>query len=58
MNSSHGLLANIVLGWVGSILGNFLAGLLNISSGGLVGNIVLSVAGACLVLFIFNKIKK
>ncbi|MBQ6517290.1 MAG: GlsB/YeaQ/YmgE family stress response membrane protein [Anaerolineaceae bacterium] len=58
MNSSHGLLMNIIVGWVGSILGNFVANLVKISADGLIGNIILSVAGACLVLFIYGKIKK
>ncbi len=57
MNNSGGLLRNILLGWAGSIVGNFAANLLSISSDSMVGNIVLSLAGACLVLFIFNKLK-
>ncbi|MBR6090294.1 MAG: GlsB/YeaQ/YmgE family stress response membrane protein [Anaerolineaceae bacterium] len=58
MNSSHGLLINFLLGWAGSALGKWIAGLLNISSNGLAGDIVFSIVGACLILFIFNKIKK
>ena len=58
MKSSHGLLVNFLLGWAGSILGKFIADLLKISSDGLVGDILFSVAGACLILFIYNKIKK
>ena len=57
MNSSHGLLVNLLLGWAGSALGKFIAGLLKISSDSLAGDIVFSIAGACLILFIFNKIK-
>lgn len=58
MNSSHGLLVNFLLGWAGSIFGKWIAGLLNISSGSLVGDILFSLVGACLILFIFNKLKK
>lgn len=58
MKSSHGLLINFLLGWAGSILGNFLADLLKISSDSLAGNILFSVAGACLILFLYGKLKK
>ncbi len=58
MKSSHGLLINFLLGWAGSILGKFLADLLKISSDSLVGDILFSIVGACLILFIFNKLKK
>lgn len=58
MNSEGGLLKNILLGWVGSIVGNFVANLLSISSDSLAGNIVLQLAGACLVLFIFRLFTK
>ena len=57
MKSSHGLLINFLLGWAGSILGKFLADLLKISSDSLVGDILFSIVGACLILFIFNKVK-
>ena len=58
MKSSHGLLINFLLGWGGSILGKFLADLLKISSDSLVGDIAFSLAGACLILFIYNKFIK
>ena len=58
MNSSHGLLVNFLLGWAGSFLGKILADILKISSDSLVGDILFSLAGACLILFIFNKFKK
>ena len=58
MKSDHGLLINFLLGWGGSILGKFIADLLKISSDSLVGDILFSIVGACLILFIFNKVKK
>ena len=58
MKSDGGLLKNILLGWVGSIVGNFAANLLSISSGSLAGNILLSLGGACLVIFLFRLFKK
>jgi len=56
MNNKQGLLMNIILGLVGSFVGNFVAGLLSISSGSLAGNIVLSLGGACLVIFLYRLI--
>ncbi len=56
MNNKQGLLMNIILGWVGSIVGNFVANLLSISSDSLVGNAALSLGGACLVLFVYRLI--
>ena len=58
MKSSHGLLINFLLGWAGSVFGKFIADLLKISSDSLAGDILFSVVGACLILFIFNKLKK
>lgn len=53
-----GLLANIVVGVIGSLLGGFVFGLLGISAGGLIGSIVTATAGAALLLFIIRIIKK
>ncbi len=58
MKSSHGLLINFLLGWLGSILGKFIADLLKIYSDSLAGDILFSLVGACLILFIYNKLKK
>jgi len=55
MNSSRGVLGNILIGWLGSLVGNVIADLLNISTDGMVDNIVLSLIGACLLLWIFGK---
>jgi uncharacterized membrane protein YeaQ/YmgE (transglycosylase-associated protein family) len=53
-----GLLKNIIIGILGSIIGGFVFGLLGISWGGLVGSIVTATAGAALLLFVLGKIKK
>lgn len=58
MKSSHGLLVNILLGFAGSIVGNFIAEKVSITSGSMAGNIVISLAGACLVLFVFRLFSK
>lgn len=58
MNSGGGLIRNIILGIVGGFVGNFIFGLLHISLAGYLGTILVSVVGACLVIFVVNKIFK
>ena len=53
-----GLLGNIVVGIVGAVLGGFVFGLLGISATGLIGFIVTATAGAALLLFIVDVVKK
>jgi len=55
MGSEGGLLRNVILGVVGSAVGHFLAGLIGISAVG-VGGYIVSVAGACLVIFLVRKL--
>lgn len=57
-NSRSGLIKNILLGVLGGFVGETICNLLNISFGGYVGTIVVSVAGACLVVFVVNKLFK
>ena len=57
-NSKSGLIKNIILGLVGGFVGQFICNLLNITFAGYFGTIIISVAGACLVVFIVNKIFK
>lgn len=58
MGSSTGLLKNIILGVIGGFVGGWIFGLLNISLPGYLGTIIVSVVGACLVIFVVNKIFK
>lgn len=53
-----GLVKNIIIGILGSIIGGFVFGLLGIQWGGLVGSIVTATVGAALLLFVVGKIKK
>ncbi len=55
MNSRGGLLRNILLGIVGSSVGHYLAGMLGINATGF-GSYIVSVAGACLVIWVVRKI--
>ena len=54
-----GLLGNIIVGIVGGFLGGWLTRILGFSSGGGFGwQILVSVLGACLLLFIISLFKK
>ncbi|MCL2409506.1 MAG: GlsB/YeaQ/YmgE family stress response membrane protein [Oscillospiraceae bacterium] len=62
MKSKRSLLGNIIFGIIGSIIGGFVAALLGFGSirGGFsfdIWNIVISVAGACLLIFIVGILK-
>ncbi|MCL2351403.1 MAG: GlsB/YeaQ/YmgE family stress response membrane protein [Firmicutes bacterium] len=57
MKSNNSLLLNIILGIVGSLVGGFIASRLGFADFGAkfsfnIVNIIISVAGACLVIFI------
>jgi len=53
-----GLLGNIIVGIIGSVVGGFVFGLLGISAGGLIGSIITATAGTAVLLFIVGIIKK
>ncbi len=56
---SGGFIFNCVLGIIGSFVGSFAAALLGISAAKIsVGGVLISVAGACLVVWIVRKIAK
>ncbi len=55
MKSEGGLIRNIFMGVVGSALGSWLASLLDISASGL-GSFLVSVAGACLLIAIVDRL--
>ena len=58
MKSSGSLLRNIILGIVGGFVGSLIFELLGISFAGYLGTILVSVIGACLVIFVVNKLIK
>ena len=51
-----GLIANVVVGIVGSALGFWLAGMLGLAGGGLVVRLVVGVAGAALLIFLLRAL--
>ena len=54
-NAKMGLIANVVLGVLGSMLGYWIAGLLGIAPAGLL-RFVVAIAGAILLIFILRKL--
>jgi Transglycosylase associated protein. len=52
------LLSNVLLGMVGGVVGSLLFGLIGLGSINGIGNILISVVGACLVLFLVKKFAK
>ena len=56
-NEKQGFIRNALLGLVGSFVGGMIGNLLKIG-GGWISGIILSVIGACLVLFLLEKVKK
>ena len=58
MEARQGLLANIVFGIVGAVVANGLLELfLGRTWGGWIGQLVVAVAGACLVLWVWQQIR-
>ena len=57
MHMKGGFWLHVVLGIVGSIVGSIIAGLIGISARQIsIGGIIISVAGACLVIWLVRKI--
>ena len=54
----NSLVANILLGLVGGIVGSLLFSLIGLGSVNGIGNIIVSVVGACVVLFLVKKFAK
>lgn len=53
-----GLIGNIVVGIVGAVIGGFVFGMLGISASGFIGSVITATAGAVLLLFVVDLIKK
>jgi len=56
--SGKGILLDLIIGIVGSLLGGWIFGLLGLSAYGLVGQLVMAVVGAVVLLLIVRAIKK
>ena len=58
MKSEHNWIINLILGLVGGLVGGWIGGLLGISAGGWIARIIVSVAGACLLIWLYRKFIK
>lgn len=56
--SGYGLLGNLGIGVVGAFIGGLLFRLVGLNVTGLIGQIIAAVAGAVLLLWVINKLKK
>lgn len=55
-DAQMGVIANIVVGIVGSCLGFWLAGLLGLTGGGMIIRFAIAIGGAVLLIFILRKL--
>jgi len=55
-NAQMGLIANVIIGIVGSALGWWIAGMLGIAGGGWIISLVISIGGAVLLIFILGAL--
>ena len=56
-HDKHGIVRNALRGLIGRVVGGWIGNLLKIG-GGWISGLILSVAGACLVMFLIEKLKK
>ena len=56
-NKQMGIIANVVVGIIGSMLGYWIFGLLGIGAGGAIGRFIVAMLGAMLLIFILKALK-
>ena len=56
--SGFGVVGNLVVGAVGSLIGGFLFDMLNITAYGLIGSMIMSVVGAVALVFFMNVFRR
>lgn len=55
MNSDGSWIRNLLLGLAGGVVGSIVLGLIGIKGNGLIGGTIVSVVGACLLIWISRK---
>lgn len=55
-NAQMGIIANVIVGIVGSMLGFWLAGMLGLASGGAIAQWAISIAGAAILILILKAL--
>ena len=56
--AGFGLVGDLIVGVIGSFVGVWVFGLLNISSGGILGLLIAAIVGALILLYIIRIVKK
>ena len=56
--AGFGLGGDLIVGVIGSFIGVWVFGLLNISSGGILGLLIAAIVGALILLYIVRQVKK
>ena len=52
------MVGDLIVGVIGSFIGVWVFGLLNISSGGILGLLIAAIVGALILLYIVRQVKK
>lgn len=55
-NAQMGIITNVLVGVVGSLLGNWIAGLIGLTGNGAILRFAIALAGAMLLIFILQKL--
>ena len=55
MGTDGSVLRNIILGLVGGVVGSIVLGLVGIRGKGLIGGIIVSVVGACILIWLARR---
>lgn len=58
MDSEGSWIRNLVLGLVGGVVGSFVLSLIGIKGSGLIGGTIVSVVGACILIWISKKLRQ
>ena len=56
MNSEGSMVKNIILGLIGGVVGSAVASLIGLKSTNVVGTLLISLGGACLVIYLYRII--
>jgi uncharacterized membrane protein YeaQ/YmgE (transglycosylase-associated protein family) len=57
MGRQQGLLANLIIGVIGAMVGGFIATLLGLTAFNVIGEVVVAAAGAVLCLYVWQQIQ-
>ena len=58
MGETNGLIMNIILGVVGGFVAGLIFGLLGLGAGGYIGTFIVSLIGACGLIYLWRKVLK